>query len=50
MTSANSIDIALVIRRRIVPDGAFDSIWGSLGDGVTIYRLVQGTNTVGVRH
>ena len=50
MTSTNSIDMAMVIRRRIVPDGAFDPIFASLGDWVAIDCLVRGTNTVGVRH
>ena len=45
MTSTNSIDMAMVIRRRIVPDGAFDPIFASLGDWVAIDCLVRGTNT-----
>jgi hypothetical protein len=42
--------MAMVIRRRIVPDGAFEPIFASVGDGVAIGRLVRETNTIGVRH
>jgi hypothetical protein len=50
MSSTNSTVIAIVSRRRIDPDGAFEPIFASLGGWVAIDRLVQGTNTDGVRH
>jgi hypothetical protein len=37
--------MAIVSRRRIVPDGAFEPIFASVGGWVAIDRLVQGTNT-----
>jgi hypothetical protein len=42
--------MAMVIRRRIVPDGVFEPIFVSLGSWVAIDSLVRGTNTHGVRH
>jgi hypothetical protein len=38
--------MAMVSRRRIVPDGALEPMFMSVGDSVAIDRLVRETNTV----